>query len=385
MRIAYLTDETFPNRDASGVQIVQTLSALHREGATVDMLFPERPGARRSPAAWRAVLEGHYHVPCAFGLRPLPSHVASARPPIKVAHGLVGTAAALSRPYDLVYTRTLAPIVPLLAARRWVMFETYRPLTQQFKWSGPPFRWLGRQPRFVGIATHSELARQAFIADGLPSDRVETVYNGFDPAAFAERLSAPEARAILGLPEAPTVVYTGRISPRKSTDLLLDAAERTPQAQWILAGADDTEEAQPYVARARRLPNVTCTGYLTGPQLVHTLQAADMLVVPPSAAPLKQFGTTVLPIKLFTYLAAHRAIIAGALPDAQELLRDGHNSVLVPPDDAGALADAVARLVAAPAERDALAAAAAETSEALTWPARARTLLAFMERRLSAG
>ncbi|MCA9545546.1 MAG: glycosyltransferase family 4 protein [Myxococcales bacterium] len=381
MRIAYLTDETFPNRNASGLQIVQTLSALHRAGAAVDMVFPAKPGDRRGVAGWRDTLEDHFHVPCPFGLVPLPTWLGGRRPPIKVAHGVLGTGHALRGGYDLIYTRTVAPIAPALAARRWVLFETYRPLTRQFGWSRRPFVRVGHHPRFVGIVTHSKLARQAFVEDGLPEDRVRTVYNGFDPAAFAERRTPSEARALLGLPERPTVVYTGRIAPVKSTDLLLDAAARTPEAHWVLAGADDTEEARPYVERARAMPNVTCTGYLTGPQLVQVLQAGDVLVVPPSAAPLQRFGTTVLPIKVFTYLAAHRAIVAGDLPDAGELLTHERNSLLVRPDDVEALAGAVRRLVVEPALRDRLATAAAATSEALTWPARAERILDFIQGR----
>ena len=104
-------------------------------------------------------------------------------------------------------------------------------------------------------------------------------------------------------------------------------------------------------------------------------------MVPPSAAPLQRFGTTVLPIKVFTYLAAHRAIVAGDLPDAGELLTHERNSLLVRPDDVEALAGAVRRLVVEPALRDRLATAAAATSEALTWPARAERILDFIQGR----
>lgn len=383
MRIAYITDETFPNNSASGLQIMHTLSALAADGADVDLLFPVRPGARHTPHdTLRAELQAHFHAGCSFGLQPLPTHLGDARVPIKLATGFAATHLALTGGYDLVYTRTIAPILPCLAAKMPVLFETYRPLTKQFRWSKLPFRKVGGHPAFVGIVTHSKLARDAFIEDGVPAEKVETVYNGFDPSAFAVSRSPAEARAALGLPERLTVMYTGRIAPVKQIDLLLDAAERTPEGQWVLAGANDTEEAAPFVARAATLPNVHLTGYLTGEQLTLALQAGDVLVVPPSAAPLETHGTTVLPIKLFTYLAAGRAIVAGRLPDAMELLTDGQNARLIAPDDPVALATAVEGLLADAAARQALATAAKATSAELTWEARAQRIRAFIARRM---
>lgn len=383
MRIAYITDETFPNNSASGLQIMHTLSALAADGADVDLLFPVRPGARHTPHdTLRAEMQAHFHAACGFGLQPLPTHLSDARVPIKVATGVAATHLALRGGYDLVYTRTIAPILPCLAAGMPVMFETYRPLTKQFRWSKLPFRQVSKRDAFVGIITHSKLARDAFIDDGVPAEKVETVYNGFDPSAFATARTPSDARAALGLPDRPTVMYTGRIAPVKQIDLLLDAAERTTEGQWVLAGANDTDEAAPYVARAQGMPNVHLTGYLTGEQLTLALQAGDVLVVPPSAAPLKTHGTTVLPIKLFTYLAAGRAIVAGKLPDAMELLTDGQNARLIEPDDATALASAVNALLVNGALRGELAAGAKATSAELTWEARAKRIRAFIARRL---
>ncbi len=383
MRIAYITDETMPNASASGLQIVQTLAALAEAGARVDMLYPVAPGDRRDEALRRAELSAYFHVECGFGLAPLPAALTAWRPPIKVAQAGLATVRALGARYDVVYTRNVGPILPVLAAGRPLVFETYRPLTQQYPASRGPFRSVSRHPRFIGIVTHSRYARDAFLRDGLPVDRVETVYNGFDPSAFANERSPAAARALLGLPEQPTVVYTGRIAPLKRIDLLLDAAERLPHVRWVLAGAYDTDEARPLTARARTLPNVTLLGYLTGDRLVVALQAADALVIPPSADPLEAFKTTVLPIKTFTYLAAGRAILAGATADLTELLEDGRNARLVRPDDLGALVEAARALLSDADARARLADGARRTAAELTWGARAQRLLAFIERRLA--
>ena len=53
------------------------------------------------------------------------------------------------------------------------------------------------------------------------------------------------------------------------------------------------------------------------------LAAADVLLIPPSRAPLEQFRNCVLPLKLFAYLAAGKPILAPRAPDTAELLVDG--------------------------------------------------------------
>ena len=382
-RIAYFTDEELPNCDASAIQIVHTLSALARLGATVKMYFPVRPSASRDPEWWRNTLRAHFGAEVGFDLCPLPTR-SGPRIWIKTAEAMAATALLLRDDCDVVYTRNLLPIVPSLAAGRDVVFETYRPLTRQFPASAPLFNGVARSSHFLGIVTHSKFTRDAFIASGLPAQKVEAIYNGFDAQAFSQPLTPQAARLSLGLPERKTVVYTGRIAAVKNSDLLLDAAAAVPEAQWLIAGAHDTEEARPYAERARDMPHVRLLGYVSGERLTQTLAAADVLVIPPSLDPLERFGTTVLPIKLFTYLAAGRAIVAGNLPDARELLTHEENALLVPPDELLPFVAAIRRALTDATLAATLGAACRLTAEDLTWDARARRLMAFIEGRRAA-
>ena len=92
------------------------------------------------------------------------------------------------------------------------------------------------------------------------------------------------------------------------------------------------------------------------------LYAADVLIIPPSLEPLEQHGTTVLPIKLFLYLAAGRAILAPIAPDTAELLRADANAALVPPGDIDAMLDMLRRLIHDVPLAERLGAAALETA-----------------------
>jgi glycosyltransferase involved in cell wall biosynthesis len=63
-------------------------------------------------------------------------------------------------------------------------------------------------------------------------------------------------------------------------------------------------------------------------------------------------------LKLYEYMAAGLALVGSRVGQVSEVVRDGETGLLVPPGDAVALADAIARLRGDPALRARLGAAA---------------------------
>ena len=109
------------------------------------------------------------------------------------------------------------------------------------------------------------------------------------------------------------------------------------------------------------------------------LYAADCLVIPPTNEPLARFGRTVLPMKIFMYLAAGRPILAPRLPDIEEVLADGRTARLVPPGDGTEAAAVLASLLADRGLQEHLSAHALAAAGRYTWAARAATLVKFLE------
>jgi glycosyltransferase involved in cell wall biosynthesis len=384
MHIAYITHQRLPNNDTSSIQLVQTAAALARTGATVDLHFPARGAAAlRPPTAWRAALAEHYKADIRFEPRVLGM---DGVPGVweKWVHARRALHQSRADHPDVVYTRDQWPAAFALRLGLPVILEYYRPL--------PDLPWFRRNiirrflahPLCLGLITHSEFARRGYLAAGVPSEKVRTIYNGFDPAAFRIARTPGEARAALSLPEAPTVTYAGRIAAMKGVGLLLDAAAASPGVQWVIAGDKTSPEAEPLVSRGAELGNVRFPGYLTGESLTLVLQAGDALVIPPSAAPLERYRMTVLPIKIFQYLAAGRPILCGDLPDTAELLQADVTSVRLPPDDASALAVAAIALTRDRERAARLGSAARDLAAGLTWDARGRRILEYIaERRRS--
>ena len=113
------------------------------------------------------------------------------------------------------------------------------------------------------------------------------------------------------------------------------------------------------------------------------LLAADVLLQPPSLVPLRLIGNTVLPMKIFLYLAAGRPIVAPDLPDLREVLQHDENALLVPAGDPEAAARAVAHILDDASLAARLGDAARQTAAGLTWDARAERVLTFLEQRLA--
>ena len=191
-------------------------------------------------------------------------------------------------------------------------------------------------------------------------------------------LSRDEARALTGLPtDAPLVVYTGHVGPQKGTEALVALAAAMPHVRVVIVGVDERAGERAWVeacaarAGARNLVLVPRVGLR---EVARYLYAADCLIVPPTGEPLTRYGRTVLPMKLFSYMAAGRPIAAPDLPDVREVLEHDRTALLLAPDDvAGAAAHVTALLADAP-RATRLATGAREASQRYTWQARAESI-----------
>jgi len=236
-------------------------------------------------------------------------------------------------------------------------------------------------PLFLGALLHSSYAKSAFERIGIPGTRLVLALNGFDADRLGPPMEKHLARTHLGLPvETPLVVYTGRINSRKGLDTVLQMAPHLPYVDFLLVGAQGDH---PIVRAAAAIPNVRIVGWRAFDEIGPCLYAADVLIIPPSSAPLRKYGTTVLPMKTFLYLAAGRPILAPDEPDTKDLLIDGSTALLVPPDDIGAAVRSLRALLTDPHLSQRIAAGALQRSSGLTWDHRAEVIEAHLERAVA--
>ena len=206
-------------------------------------------------------------------------------------------------------------------------------------------RWTAHlDDRVVAVC---ELARLAEIERaGVPPEHVVTVYNGVDvdefPVASAE--VAARARRAMGIPaEAPLLGSLGRLHPQKGfSDLLAALAQvrqRIPSVQLFLAGDGESRESLEAQARSLGLCEaVTFAG--TRANVPEILAALDVLVLPSLWEGM--------PNAVLEAMAAGLPVVATAVGGTPEAVVDGVTGLLVPPQDPGALACAIERLLRDP-------------------------------------
>lgn len=378
MKILYNFDRSLPNTGADTEQVVNTLSALARRGHWIELLIP---GPETGPGD-AAAIRSYYQVRGDVVVHLLKRQHHGIRGVEKWSHALRAPRHAAVAPADFIYTRNLPGAWSFLHAGRRVVYEHFRPWGDQFPPLQPFLRGILRHPNLVGAIFHSRHSLESYRRLGVPEGRMLVAHNGWNPGRIEPRLTRAEARARLGLePDRFTVVYSGRMNARKGLDIVLAAARAAPEIAFVLVGS---EGEGPIEAQARFLANVRVVPWQKYRELTPWLYAADVLVIPPSLEPLRRHGNTVLPLKLFLYLAAGRVILAPVAPDTAELLADDVNAALVPAGDSAATIRTLRALAVDPARAARLADGSLRTAQGLTWDARAERIERFLLDRLAA-
>lgn len=310
------------SREWRGGQRQTWLLARELQRLGVDQRLVTRAGselARRARADGVPVVE----VPWSAGLDPRAWWAArrAAREAPALLHAHDGHAVTLAR-------WAAGDAVPWIATRRNASALRH------------PATWR-RARRVIAI---SRAVRDQLLHDGVAEERVCIVPSGIDLEATR---AAPheDLRAWARLPNGGAVVLTiAALTDEKGLELIPEALRLLApghDVRWVVAGEGPLRAA--LVAAARRLgvgERLALPGHHPDP--VRLLRGADLFVLPSRTEGL---GTSVLDA-----LALEVPVIATRSGGVLDIL-EGGAGVLVPVDDAAALARAVARLLDDPAAR----------------------------------
>lgn len=226
------------------------------------------------------------------------------------------------------------------------------------------------------VITSAEAVRTMLVAAGVPAAKVSVVPAGIDTARFHAGVSGRGVRAELGL-AGPVVGLVANLRGSKGHAVFLEAAREVlrsePHARFLIVG--DGVAA----ARIRRLiadhglnGTVLMTGFRR--DIPEVMAALDVLVLPSTR-------TEAIPQVVAQALAVGTPVVGTRFGGIPEIVRDGETGILVPPNDPGALARAIARLLAEPARARAMARAgqAMVHRELTLEQAMARTLAVYAD------
>jgi phosphatidyl-myo-inositol alpha-mannosyltransferase len=204
---------------------------------------------------------------------------------------------------------------------------------------------------------------------------LEIVPNGVDVRAFSD-----PGRPVEGLPAGPKILWVNRLDPQKGFEIMLRAFEQIASEVGevhLLVAGDGRDRVL-----LRSLPGdlrsrILRLGTVAHEALPRYHAAADVFVSP--ATGQESFG-----IVLVEAMAAGVPVVASDIEGYREVVRDGVDGLLVPPNDPNALAAAVRRVLSEPELAAALKAAGRSRAQAFSWQAVAPRLEAVYDRVLSA-
>lgn len=188
------------------------------------------------------------------------------------------------------------------------------------------------------------------------------------------------------------IAYFGLINHSKGLDLLIDAladlhVQGLPVRLVIIGGTpgdndptnlDYAKNIQSQIAHRRLTGVVTNTGYLDEQSVGALLAAADVSALPYRDGASYRRGSLMAAIQ-------HGAAIITTTPTVDiPAFRNGENMLLIPPDNAAALAAALHRLADDHTLRDQLRRGAAELAPTFDWNVIAGAYVAFFQRVLTA-
>jgi glycosyltransferase involved in cell wall biosynthesis len=262
----------------------------------------------------------------------------------------IGPAARLARAYDLLYSHTSVPgeILGARVARRagiaYVVHRHTDPYFSPQTLTRLVQRWLYRRglhaTPFIAVAPHIATALERL---GIERAAITVITNGIDVEEVRQRGRRPIPRG-----DGVAVGLLGRLDPRqKGQDLFLQAVRllHDSRAQYVIGGNSGPFRDQE--AAIRQLAASTGVEIEEpGRAGVEFLASLDIVVIPS-----RYEGS---PLTLFEAMALGKPIIASRIPGITEVLEPNDAGVLVPPNDADALARATASLAANPARRETL-------------------------------
>jgi len=262
------------------------------------------------------------------------------------------------------------------------------------KQQSPIFRWGFRQ-----VLSHAVRAAAQIIADsdatkddivnilGAPSDRIRTVYLGFDPSY--QPINLPQrGRLHAYLNEkysirTPYLLFLSQWRPHKGIGVLLDAYQQlrdnepklTPKL--VLAGKPHPAypEINEQVKRHPYAADITVPGFVTEEDLPKLYQAAEIFICP---SLYEGFGLPPLEA-----MACGTPVISSDSTSLPEVVADA--GVLVPAGNASALAGAIGSLLKDQKRLRDYHALGLRRARAFPWEKTARETLAIYQEALRSG
>jgi putative colanic acid biosynthesis glycosyltransferase WcaI len=209
--------------------------------------------------------------------------------------------------------------------------------------------WLYR--RAARIVSVTNAFKQILVSNGVPEEKIAVIRNAVDLKAFVPGPKPAELVRQLGLEGKFVAAYVGTIGMAHGLGVLLSAAEELRGREnlvFVLVGTGSEHAKLEEDAKRRDLHNVIFVGPVDKESVKLYWRLCDVALVLLRDVPVFHH---VIPSKMFEAMGTGRPIILGVRGESQALLQEGGGGISIPPEDSGALAKAIMKMIDSPIER----------------------------------
>lgn len=200
----------------------------------------------------------------------------------------------------------------------------------------PLLHWLLKRADGILTATQGHIDSSSFLP--AVQEKCHVIPYGIDVADYRAAKAYPILAKAAKQPDTVKLLFVGRLVYYKGVTVLLEAMQQVNGCELFLIGSGKLQDE--LLQAAARRDNVHFLGSLSDADLRAALQECDMLVLP-SVANSEAFGLVQLEAMVYG-----KPVINTALPTGvPHVSLHGQTGLTVPPNDAGALAEAIQTLV----------------------------------------
>lgn len=234
---------------------------------------------------------------------------------------------------------------------------------------------------FAVSDTLRKLVAERWEAD---AERISIVPNGVELELFRPDASPLGVKKELGIESKKIVTFVGALGPWHGLENLIRAMpyvlEDVPDAEFLLVGAMK-EFGTSHMMEMAKEYGVSEKMHLLGrkpPEEIPRILVESNVAVAPY--PARDFGFS--PLKLFEYAACGIPIVCSDLPSTREIIENGKNGLLVPPEDEDELAEAITRILIDPRLAKRLSVESLRRVKSFSWKESTKKLEGVYEKAL---
>jgi glycosyltransferase involved in cell wall biosynthesis len=378
MRIHYIAPSTLPSRAANSVHVVWQCSGLAQRGADVTLYAKrEMPDAQQLP---QAVQAAYGVASTAFRLETVYS-ASKIGDNLRIARHAVRCIRRSSRSDSILSRNLYASFALAVLYRMPILFETHQLEFGLRKWMQ---RMIVSRQWVTTVLISDHLAFYLEQHLGITPHRTLVLHDAAPEGIVP--VPAPERRERLckltELAKGPWKLvcgYFGHLYPGRGMEVVEAMAAARPDVLFLVYGGNEADVT--LKRNANRLTNLHFMGHVSHPMARQLMCLLDVLLMPYQESVsigISGHDTArwMSPMKMFEYLGTGVPIISSDLPVLREVLRNGENCLLAPPEDVDAWTAALEQLCNDPALAERVGNKAhLEYQQQHTWTRRAEKIL----------